>query len=228
MALTGTLRDVSIVSLLQFPHTGKRSGQIIVDSSGKKASFYYDAGNLVHAVLGLVSGEEVLVQVVDWTDGEFTFDPGVEPPAVTIEKDLHRCIMWALKERDERKKLREEQAPPLGQVPRSQELEKLVSESGNFVYASLIDAKGETLCSSSLPGETSDTITRLQKAFSVLLAQYPDRLPRRIIVDDERFSMISEAISDERVLLAVAEPGTRMGILPIAVAKFVEALKKTD
>ena len=228
MALTGTLRDVAIVSLLQFPNTGKRSGHITVNSSGRKASFYYDAGNLVHAVLGNVSGEEVLVEVVDWTDGDFTFAPGVQPPEVTIEKDLHRCIMWALKERDERKKLSEEQATLPGQVPRSQELEKLVSESGSFVYASLIDADGEPVCSSSLPGETGETITRLQKAVSALLAQYPDRIPRRIIVDDERFSMISEAIADDRVLLAVAEPGTRMGILPIAVAKFVEALKRAE
>ncbi len=227
MALTGTLRDVSIVSLLQFPNTGKRSGLITVNSEGRKASFYYDTGRLVHAVLGHVTGEEVLVEVVDWTDGEFTFDTGVVPPEVTIEKDLHRCIMWALKERDERRKLSEEQGQK-GQIPRSQELEKLVGESGNFVYASLIDASGEAVCSSSLPGETGDTITRLQKAVSAMLAQYPDRIPRRIIVDDERFSMISEAIADDRVLLAVAEPGTRMGILPIAVAKFVEALKKAD
>lgn len=226
MALTGTLRDVAIVSLLQFPNTGKRSGQITVDSSGKKACFYYDAGNLVHAVLGNVSGEEVLVEVVDWTDGDFIFDTGVQPPDVTIEKDLHRCIMWALKERDERKKLREEQAPPPGQVPRSHELERLVSESGSFVYASLIEAGGEAVCSSSLPGETGETITALQKAVSALLARYPGGIPRRLIVDDERFSMICEAINENRVMMAVAEPGTRMGILPIAAAKLVDALKQ--
>jgi hypothetical protein len=226
MALTGTLRDVAIVSLLQFPNTGKRSGHIAVNSNGRKASFYYDAGNLVHAVLGSVSGEEVLVEVVDWTDGDFTFDPGVEPPEVTIEKDLHRCIMWALKERDERKKLSEEQAPLPGQVPRSQELEKLVSESGSFVYASLIEAGGDVICSSSLPGETGETITDLQKAVSAMLATYPGSIPRRLIVDDERFSMICEAITEDRVMMAVAEPGTRMGILPIAAAKLVEALKK--
>jgi len=227
MALTGTLRDVAIVSLLQFPNTGKRSGLITVNSEGRKASFYYDTGRLVHAVLGSLTGEDVLVEIVDWTDGEFTFDAGVEPPEVTIEKDLHRVIMWALKERDERKKISEEQVRK-GQIPRSHELEKLVGESGTFVYASLIDSSGEAVCSSSLPGETGETITRLQKAVSALLAQYPDRVPRRVIVDDERFSMISEAIAEERVLLAVAEPGTRMGILPIAVAKFVEALKKAD
>ncbi len=226
MALTGTLRDVSIVSLLQFPNTGKRSGLITVNSEGRKASFYYDTGRLVHAVLGHVTGEEVLVEVVDWTDGEFTFDTGVEPPEVTIEKDLHRCIMWALKERDERKKLSEEQAPPQGQIPRSQKLEKLVSESESFVYASLIDAGGEVACSSSLPGETSETITELQKSVSAMLASYPGSIPRRLIVDDEKFSMICEAITDKRVMMAVAEPGTRMGILPIAAAKLVEALKK--
>ena len=225
MALTGTLRDVPIVSLLQFPNTGKRSGQITVDSGGRKAIFFYDSGNLVHAVLGNVSGEEVLVEVVDWTDGEFTFDTGVVPPAVTIEKDLHRCIMWALKERDERKKLSEEQAPP-EQAQRSQELEAHVRDSGTFVYASLINSSGEVACSSSLPGEIGETITRLQKAFSALISQYPDRIPRRVIVDDERFSMISEAVAGDMVLLAVAEPGTRMGILPIAVTKLAEALKK--
>ena len=226
MALTGTLRDVAIVSLLQFPNTGKRSGHIQVESRGRKASFYYDAGRLVHAVLGHVTGEEVLVEVVDWTDGDFTFDPGVEPPEATIEKDLHRCIMWALKERDERKKSVEEKKGPDAEVPRSQELEKLVSGSENFVYASIIDSGGTVLCSSSLPGETGDTIAGLQTAVSSLLARYPDRIPRRIIVDDERFSMITEAISEDRVLLAVAEPGTRMGLLPIAVAKFAEVLRR--
>lgn len=225
MALTGTLRDVPIVSLLQFPNTGKRSGQITVDSGGRKAIFFYDSGNLVHAVLGSVSGEEVLVEVVDWTEGEFTFDTAVVPPAVTIEKDLHRCIMWALKERDERRKLIEEQVPK-GQAARSQELERLVKDSGTFVYAALIEASGDAVCSSSLPGETGGTILDLQKAVSAMFAAYPGSIPRRLIVDDERFSMICEAVSDNLAMMAVAEPGTRMGILPIAAAKLVESLNK--
>ena len=228
MALTGTLRDVAIVALLQFPDTGKRSGVITVDSKGGNASFYYDGGKLVHAVLGDTVGEEVLVRAVDWVDGEFSFEPGVQTPDRTIDKDLHRCIMWALKERDERKKMGVVLDAPTSSS-RSPELEKLVSESESFVYASMLDAKGTVLCSSVLPGETGEVISGLQKSVSAMLSEYPGRTPKRVIIDDERFTMISELIDGSgNVLLAVAEPGTRMGILPIAVARIVEALKREN
>jgi hypothetical protein len=225
MALTGTLSDVAIVALLQFPNTGKRSGLVTVDSEGRTARFYYDAGKLVHAQLEHFSGEEVIVQVVDWTAGNFTFEPDVKAPAATIEKDLHRCIMWALKERDERKNSTESPAQE-GSGILSKALERLVSESETFVYVAILDEKGKALCSSGVPGKTGEVITGLQRAVSMLLAEYPGRVPKRLIVDDERFSMISEAIRADRVLLAVAEPGTRMGILPLAAARIVEGLEE--
>ncbi len=104
MAINGTLSDIGFVSLLQFPNSSRKTGLLTVITMDGKAEFYYRKGELVHAKYGQKTGSEVLVDIVDWTEGQFTFEPGVDPEETTIKDDLHHVLMWALKERDERKK----------------------------------------------------------------------------------------------------------------------------
>lgn len=109
MAFNGNLSEFGVVALLQLPGTNHLSGKLVLERNGSRAEFFYNKGKLVHAELGDIVGEEALVMVIDWTDGDFTFDSNSTTDEVTIQKDIQNTLMWALKERDERKKLKEEE-----------------------------------------------------------------------------------------------------------------------
>lgn len=108
MGLKGTLADLGIVDLIQFPHAGRKTGEMTITGKAGEAKLYYEKGALVHAVLDDHTGMEALVLLVDWTEGSFEFNPDVEADVRTIQVDLHRAVMQALKLHDEMK-LEEEQ-----------------------------------------------------------------------------------------------------------------------
>lgn len=107
MALSGTLKDLGIVGLLQFPNVERKTGLLTIESSTGVALLYYEKGDLVHASLGDSAGEEVLINLIELEDGEFEFKSGVETEEKTFTDDLHRTLMRALKSHDERKQDRE-------------------------------------------------------------------------------------------------------------------------
>ncbi len=98
MALLGSLMDIGIIDLLQFPHTGRKTGVLVVASPDDSARLHYLDGKLVHAITADVSGQDVLTEIVGWTEGEFEFRTNTAPSEEhTIHADLHRAIMQALK-----------------------------------------------------------------------------------------------------------------------------------
>ncbi len=109
MAFNGNLSEFGVVALLQLPSTNHLSGKLILEQAGNTAEFYYNKGKLVHATLGAITGKQALVEVIDWVDGDFEFDSSSSTKEISIKKDLQNTLMWALKERDERKKLKDEE-----------------------------------------------------------------------------------------------------------------------
>ena len=103
MALKGTLSDLGIIDLVQFPHGGRKTGKLVIAANGGEGHLYYDTGALVHAELGDFEGMAALVRMVDWTEGTFEFVPDTQPSRKTIELDLHRAVMNALRLHDELK-----------------------------------------------------------------------------------------------------------------------------
>lgn len=109
MAFNGSLSEFGVVALLQLPGTNHLSGKLILKQADETAEFFYSKGNLIHAVLGKTTGREALVEVIDWIEGDFVFDSSSKTDQNTIKQDLQNTLMWALKERDEKKKLKEEE-----------------------------------------------------------------------------------------------------------------------
>ena len=108
MAFNGNLHEFGIVALLQLPNTNRLTGRLLVHGRGREAEFFYTKGKLIHATCADVKGRDVLAMVIDWDEGKFSFESEAASETETIKEDLHHSLMWALKERDERKKKEEE------------------------------------------------------------------------------------------------------------------------
>ncbi len=112
MAFNGGINEFGVVALLQLPGTNHLSGKLVLLRLEQEANFFYTKGKLTHAILNDFTGKDVLLEVIDWLDGEFSFDSNASTDQHSIKQDLQNTLMWALKERDELKKKRadEEQA----------------------------------------------------------------------------------------------------------------------
>jgi len=69
MALKGTLADLGIVDLIQFPHAGRKTGHLMITGPDGDARLFYENGALVHASLNDIHGMDALVRIVDWGEG---------------------------------------------------------------------------------------------------------------------------------------------------------------
>jgi hypothetical protein len=80
MTLEGCLQDMSLVDLIQIFRMGSKTGVLLLASGPERGVIYVSAGQLVDAVLVrgperrvLASGEEAVLQLLQWEDAIFTF-----------------------------------------------------------------------------------------------------------------------------------------------------------
>jgi predicted regulator of Ras-like GTPase activity (Roadblock/LC7/MglB family) len=101
MALAGNLRDMALTDLIQITCQEQRQACLILRQGGEEAKLYFDEGEIVHAQMGDLQGEEVVYQTLAWHDGEFEMETGVTPTSRTIETPWSALLMNGLQRYDE-------------------------------------------------------------------------------------------------------------------------------
>lgn len=82
MQSSGTLAELSLEGILDTVHKDRATGTLHVRSGDGEATLYFLFGHLFHAVdTGEEQGEPVVHKVLDWSDGDFTFDAKAKLPA---------------------------------------------------------------------------------------------------------------------------------------------------
>jgi len=82
----------------------------------ERGYIYLRNGQMVHARLGDLTGEEAVYALAIWSNGDFQFMPGEEPDSVTIEKTNTSLLMEAARRLDEWKVL-SRKIPGVDHVP---------------------------------------------------------------------------------------------------------------
>jgi len=97
----GTLAQMSVVDLLQTLDIGRKTCRLELSVNNRKCEMQFHDGQLVHATLGNVTGEDVVYEVVGWTEGAFLIDfERVECPH-TITHTTQSVLMESLRRFDE-------------------------------------------------------------------------------------------------------------------------------
>lgn len=101
MPLNGSLRDLGVAEIVQFPAASRRCGLLVLERDEERAELYYQKGELHHATLGALEGFPVLVEILPWRRGSFRFEPDLPPPRRSIDMDLGRALFQATLQGDE-------------------------------------------------------------------------------------------------------------------------------
>jgi hypothetical protein len=81
MSLIGTLSEIKLADVLRLFASGKKTGVITATAPAQEAVLRIQKGVIVHATSARLQGDEAVLDVFGWTDGQLTFVP--EEKAIT-------------------------------------------------------------------------------------------------------------------------------------------------
>lgn len=250
MAFNGNLHEFGIVALLQLPNTNRLTGMLVVHGKGGEARFFYRKGRLVHAAAGQREGRDALAAVIDWDEGRFSFESDEETTQESIREDLHHTLMWALKERDERKKREEEErqalelqrqreaaerpqtaAPEVQPEPESEPEpepeaipQDILEAAPHASYACLLNSGGFIVAETQVEADYRKGIDGYLKAVRSFAKTYPGDSVGKTFIDDPEFSLGLAGNGNGFTAVLFASPNTRLGILSMELGKFMARL----
>jgi predicted regulator of Ras-like GTPase activity (Roadblock/LC7/MglB family) len=227
MALNGTLADLGIVDLIQFPHKGRRTGELVVAGTEGEARLYYNEGALCHAGIGDVTGIEALVSIVSWEEGEFEFRTGIVQDQRTIDIDLHRALMLALKTRDERAETERKMKQHQDRSSTSETqrlLEEIIVSSPHLQGACLVTKDGALLAEAVSDEEDPAELAALRDSIIALYKNYARSGLTRTFLEDERSVAHGVQLEKGPIALLAATRETSMGALSLTMNKLATAI----
>ena len=101
MTLQGSLEHIQLPDVVQLVSTAGKSGMFIIKRDQLEGRIYLKNGQIVHAVVGELIGEDAIYEMAIWNRGEFVFQPDVESPEITIQKSNTNLFMEAARRIDE-------------------------------------------------------------------------------------------------------------------------------
>jgi hypothetical protein len=105
MSFQGSIQELPVPDIIQLVSVSGKTGLFTLVRGQERGYIYLKSGQMVHARLADLTGEEAIYALAIWSSGDFQFTPGEEPDTVTIEKSNTSLLMEAARRLDEWKVL---------------------------------------------------------------------------------------------------------------------------
>src|SRR5512142_782576 len=101
MAFQGSLKELPLPDIIQLVSVSGKTGKFTLTREEERGFIFLKGGQMVHAAVGELVGEEAIYALAIWNSGEFQFTPGEEPDRQTIAKSNTNLLMEAARRLDE-------------------------------------------------------------------------------------------------------------------------------
>lgn len=101
MAFQGSLKELPLPDIIQLVSVSGKTGKFTLTRDSDRGFIYLKNGQMVHAAVADLIGEEAIYTLAIWNQGEFQFSPGEEPDRQTITKSNTNLLMEAARRLDE-------------------------------------------------------------------------------------------------------------------------------
>jgi len=119
MAFQGSLKELPLPDIIQLVSVSGKTGKFTLSRDHDRGYIYLKHGQMVHATVGDLVGEEAIYALAIWNQGEFQFGPGEEPDRQTITKSNTNLLMEAARRLDEWRVL-SKKIPSIDYIPELQ------------------------------------------------------------------------------------------------------------
>jgi hypothetical protein len=101
MAFQGSLKELPLPDIIQLVSVSGKTGKFTLSREADRGFIFLKNGQMVHATIGELVGEEAIYSLAIWNQGEFQFNPNEEPDRQTITKSNTNLLMEAARRLDE-------------------------------------------------------------------------------------------------------------------------------
>lgn len=101
MSLAGSLRDMEITTLIQLICLQKRRLELNLTNGIEYGVIAFDNGDIVHAEVEGIEGEDAIIRLLDWDDGRFSTADEITTNRRTINAPWDRLLMESVVKLDE-------------------------------------------------------------------------------------------------------------------------------
>ncbi|MDQ2969930.1 MAG: DUF4388 domain-containing protein [Acidobacteriota bacterium] len=116
MSFQGSIQELPIPDIIQLVSVSGKTGMFTLTRGAERGYIFLKNGQMTHAKLGDVAGEEAVYALAIWSTGEFQFTPGEEAESATIRTSNTSLLMESARRIDEWKVL-SRKIPGLESVP---------------------------------------------------------------------------------------------------------------
>jgi hypothetical protein len=116
MSFQGSITELPVPDIIQLVSVSGKTGMFTLVRGTERGYIHLKNGQMVHARLGDLTGEEAIYALAIWSSGDFQFTPNEEPDSVTIERSNTSLLMEAARRLDEWKVL-SRKIPGIDYVP---------------------------------------------------------------------------------------------------------------
>lgn len=119
MAFQGSLKELPLPDIIQLVSVSGKTGKFTLSRDQDRGYIYLKNGQMVHATVGELVGEEAIYALAIWNQGDFQFGAGEEPEHQTITKSNTNLLMEAARRLDEWRVL-SKKVPSIDYIPELQ------------------------------------------------------------------------------------------------------------
>lgn len=101
MAFQGSLKELPLPDIIQLVSVSGKTGKFTLTRDADRGFIFLKNGQMVHATIGDLVGEEAIYSLAIWNHGEFQFSPGEDSDRQTITKSNTNLLMEAARRLDE-------------------------------------------------------------------------------------------------------------------------------
>jgi hypothetical protein len=146
MAIEGSLKDMSLVDIIQLICRNREESRITVEQSQESGTIYLAEGRIVHALQGDAVGEEALYRLLQWEEGRFRIEKEESSPEQSIHRPWTAILMQVLQRLDEERDAQQASVEASAvQEADSTFLEELAERVPGLVAGYITDTLGMTL-----------------------------------------------------------------------------------
>lgn len=97
----GSITGLQLPDLIQMNCLSQITTALYVSKDQREGCIYFDDGQITHAQIGAIEGEEALFTILSWSSGSFRFVGGVKAPGVSINTNWEYLLIEGMRKADE-------------------------------------------------------------------------------------------------------------------------------
>jgi hypothetical protein len=93
MSLIGTLSEIKLADVLRLFASGKKTGALTASAPGREAVLRIQKGEVVHATSARLQGDDAVLDLFGWTEGQLTFVPEDKTVTANVSHGMEVLIL---------------------------------------------------------------------------------------------------------------------------------------